>query len=304
MATAAEVDEARRALTALVGYGQDALRLQWADAPTVAELATMSESKVVSVFKSLRDSWWMVAETYGSMSAALGQTQAAVMLDSLGRTAPRLPAPVGIREPDAAFAALTAALSQDDWLGAGLSTLASTVRDANRGAMRDAAADADADVIRVPRGATTCLYCLRAASYGPYSDFASDAQRAGFASKFHDHCDCQTVIVAAEDSWPDGYDPERYAEQSRKIEAEKHAREMARIREGAGKPGPRTRSDQRRARSSAAWADRQRIKAERDAAKARMKRATAAGDDSAAAAAQQVLDRTAAERAELNGTAH
>lgn len=93
-------------------------------------------------------------------------------------------------------------------------------------------------VARVPSGATTCRFCVMLASRGPVYQSAVSAElvvgrgsnRTGYDStgrrltggigggtktrgtlnlgrKFHDHCDCTTVVVRSPSDYPDGYDP-------------------------------------------------------------------------------------------------
>lgn len=122
-----------------------------------------------------------------------------------------------------------------------------------------------------------------------------------FANSIVTHnCDCRVVIVASDEDWPDDYHPTEYFREIGRRDRERWDRREARYQAGHKTPGPKTRQSRRRDQSAQAWAERQRITAERDAAKKRLARA---GDDQEKiAAAQEVLDRTAAERARLNGT--
>ncbi len=301
MATASDVERDRKALAALSVRAQGALRRLISDVPGPDAIARMAADQVTDLYKLIRDRWWIVAEQYGSMAAALGQTQAAVMLDAIGFQASRLGEPIGIRDADTAFAAVTAALSQDDWLGGILAALDGQVKDANRGAIIDAAdAYPEAVVIRVPTGATTCRYCLNAASYTG-AEFHSEAQAQGFMRKFHPNCDCSVQIVWGEDTYPENYHPAEYSRQVAQMDREKADRAYDRKLDGWKTPGPKTRQSVRRDASAQAWADRHRIERERDAAKKRLQRATERGDAAEADEAREVLARTKAERDRLNG---
>ena len=123
-----------------------------------------------------------------------------------------------------------------------------------------------------------------------------------FADSIVTHnCDCRTVMGVDEYDWPEGYDPTSYAQTVNDRDRARIERQVARGKAGHGRPGPKTGQEKRRNRSAQAWGDRQRIKAERDAAKKRLARAQERGDAEAEANAREVLDRTAAERDRLNG---
>lgn len=93
-------------------------------------------------------------------------------------------------------------------------------------------------VARVPSGATTCRFCVMLASRGPVYRSSVSAElvvgrgsnRTGYdstgkrlsggigggvkargkqpiASRFHDHCDCATVVIRSASDYPEGYDP-------------------------------------------------------------------------------------------------
>lgn len=274
-----------------------------ADLPEPADIARMTDAQVAELYQSIRTRWWRIATTYGEQAAALGQEQAAAMMEDLGQAVPPMRTVQGVADDKAAASALTFALGQDDWQTGLLSVLDGHLMAANSDAILTVAEDAQSDVIWAPTGAETCTYCLKRASYGAYSDFRSEAQRRGFQTKPHGHCDCRVVIVAEDSDWPAEYDPTKYAQEVAKREraAEEHAYD--RKLDGWKTPGPKTRANVRRDRSAQAWADRQRITAERDAAKKRIARARETGNSAAEAEAKSVLDRTAAERAKLNGTA-
>ena len=61
---------------------------------------------------------------------------------------------------------------------------------------------------RVPKGPTTCEFCLILASRGFVYE---SARTAGSVSRFHTSCDCQ--IVPEDGAVPDGYDPKALYEQ-------------------------------------------------------------------------------------------
>ena len=303
MASAAEVDDARQVLAALSESAQGDLLAELADLPEPDEIARLSDAKVADLYKSIRDRWWRIAEAYGQTAAILGQEQAVAMLEDLGLTAPPLRAVQGVRDTEATAAALTFGLGQDDWRAGLASMLDGHLMDANADAILTVADDSQGDVIWVPSGAETCSYCLKRASYGAYGDFRSEAQKRGFQTKPHPGCDCRVVVVVEDSDWPEDYHPAEYGRVVASRERDRLENDAARRAMHQKTPGPKTRQNVRRDRSAQAWADRQRITAERDAAKKRLSRAREAGDDDAATAAQDVLDRTAAERAKLNGSA-
>ena len=301
MATAAERERDRRALNALVARAQGALGRLLSGVPTAEQISRMSDEQVVALYKTIRDRWWLVADQYGTMAAALGQAQAAMMLDDLNIPSPRMMLqPVGIPDAEGTFATLTTALAQDDWLGALTRSLDSTIKTANTWAISDVVYGAGAELIWHPIG-DTCRYCLQRASYGAYSNFRTEAQALGFATKPHDKCDCRPEVIPPDGTYPDDYHPAEYSRQVEQMDREKAERAYDRKLDGWKTPGPKTRENVRRDMSARAWADRQRITAERNAAKKRLARAD--GDPDVIAHAQAVLDRTAAERAHLNGTA-
>lgn len=276
MPTSAEVAQAREALSALSEHAQAAMRQMLADVPAPEAIARMSADQITDLYKLIRDRWWMVAEQFGSMAAALGQAQAALMLDSIGRRTPTLRPVQGVRDEKTASVALTYALGQDDWLGALVAQIDGHLMDANAEAIIDVAEDAKAEVLWQPSGLNVCSYCLRRASYGSYSDFRSQAQREGFQTKPHENCRCRVVIVASDEDWPDDYHPTEYFREIGRRDRERWDRQAARRDAGHKTPGPKTRQSRRRDQSAQAWAERQRITAERDAAKKRIARA---GDD-------------------------
>lgn len=302
MATAADVAEARRTLADLSASAADDLLAELADIPDADEIAHMSDAKVVALYSTIRDRWWRIADAYGMTAAIVGQEQGVAMLEDLGRAAPPLREVQGIRDARAAAAALTFALGQDDWQTGLASALDGHLMDANADAILTVAEDAQGDVLWVPTGTKTCTYCLKRASYGAYRDFRSEAQKRGFQTKPHGGCDCRVVIVVEDADWPEDYHPTEYGRVVAHREREAEQRAYDRKLDGWKTPGPKTRQSVRRDRSAKAWADRQRITAERDAAKKRLTRARENGDDDTAAEAQGVLDHTAAERARLNGT--
>lgn len=300
MATAAERERDRRALNALVARAQGALARLLIDVPSAEQIERMTADQVTALYKTIRDRWWLVGEQYGTMAAALGQAQAALMMADLEIPSPRvLLTPVGIPDKQGTFAVLTTALAQDDWLGALTRSLDGTIKTANTWALCDVIGDSGAQLIWHPIG-DTCRYCLQRASHGAYSDFRTEAQARGFATKPHDECDCRPEVIPPDGTYPDDYHPTEYARRVEQMDRAKADRAYDRKLDGWKTPGPKTRQSRRRDQSAQAWAERQRITAERDAAKKRLARA---GDDQEKiAAAREVLDRTAAERARLNGT--
>lgn len=302
MATRAEIERDRRALNALVTRAQGALGKVLARMPSAEQIATMSDSGVVDLYKIIRERWWMVADQYGTMAAALGQSQASMMLADAGYPSPRLSAaPNGL--PDGSGAAYTfiSALSQDNWQDALTRGLDGTIKTANTWAISDVVEESGASLIWRPFG-ETCRYCLERASHGAYGHFRSEAQALGFATRPHDMCNCRPEVIPLDGTWPEGYDPARYQQQVAAIDRDRRENDQIRRSAGWATPGPKTRENAKRDMSARAWADRQRIKGERDAAKKRLARAEAKGDTDAIASARDVLDRTAAERAALNGT--
>lgn len=102
-------------------------------------------------------------------------------------------------------------------------------------------------VARVPSGTSTCAFCVMLASRGPIYQSQVSAElvvgrgsnRTGYdqngqrlvggigqgvkargaqslGSKFHDNCDCVSVVIRSPRDYPDGYDPDRYLELYRK----------------------------------------------------------------------------------------
>lgn len=96
-------------------------------------------------------------------------------------------------------------------------------------------------VARVPSGVTTCKFCVMLASRGPIYQSQVSAElvvgrgsnRTGYdasgrrltggigggvnargsqdlGKKFHDHCDCVSVVIRSPLDYPEGYDPEEY----------------------------------------------------------------------------------------------
>ncbi|MGC3954626.1 MAG: hypothetical protein QM804_10290 [Propionicimonas sp.] len=301
MVTAAEVAEARRMLSDLAETAKSALLAELADLPSPDQIARMTAEQITDLYKSIRDRWWMVADAYGATAATLGQEQALAMLDDIGHPAPAVGAVRAIRDEQAASAALTFALGQDDWETGLLAALDSHLMDANATAIATTGQMAGAVIYWVPSGAKTCTYCLERAAHGAYIDFATEAQRQGIQTRPHSGCDCRVILGADEYDWPEGFNPNAYAQTVHERNRERLDRRMERIQTGQRRPGPKTGQERRRNRSAEAWGDRQRIKAERDAAKKRLSRAEAKGDTEAEAKAREVLDRTAAERDRLNG---
>lgn len=302
MYTRAEIERDRQALKALVGNAQAELRAILARVPSADHVATMSDSAVVDLYEIIRGEWWKIADRYGTMGAVLGQAQASMMMVDGGYKSPTLGIPVGIPDADSAASALITAMGQDDWQAALTTSLDGTVKTANTWSICDTLNNNGADLIWYPEGDKPCRYCLQRASHGAYSNFRSEAQARGFAKRPHDWCECRPLVVPADGTFPDDYHPTEYSRQVEQMDREKFDRTMDRIHSEQGTPGPKTRENVRRDMSAKAWADRQRITRERDAAKNRLERATAKGDTTAANAAQAVLERTAAERAALNGT--
>lgn len=301
MATAAELERDRKALNTLVANAKGALGRLLADVPDADAIASMSAAEVTSLYNEIRDRWWTVAGQYGSMAAALGQMQASAMMQDVGLPAPKLSDPVGIPDGAAAFSKFIDAMSQDDWQGRIVDALDGTIKTANTDAIVDIVNGSGAELIWHPTGAKTCRYCLQRASHGAYSNFRSEAQALGFAKAPHDGCDCRPQVIPPDGTYPDDYHPATYAQQVQAIDRDKAENASARRAMGYKKPGPKTDADRKREASAQAWADRQRIARERDAAKNRLERAKAAGDIEAANAARDVLARTKTERDRLNG---
>lgn len=301
MATRAEIERDRLALKALVASAQGELAGVLKRVPSAEQIASMSDSAVTDLYKIIQQEWWRVAGKYGTMGAVLGQAQASLLMESSGYKAPKLGTPVGLPDVEGSASALITALAQDDWQAALTTSLDGTIKTANTWSLCDTINSNGAEVIWHPQG-TTCRYCLERASYGAYSNFRTEAQARGFATKPHDHCDCRPSIVPADGVWPDDFNPTEYSRQVAQLDRDRAENDSARRAMGFKTPGPKTRENVKRDMSAKAWADRQRINAERDAAKKRIARA--GGDEAKIAEAQKVLDRTAAERAALNGTAN
>lgn len=228
----------------------------------------MSADQITDLYKLIRDRWWMVAEQFGTMVAALGQAQASLMLDSIGRRTPTLRPTQGIRDEKAALGGPDLRARSGRLLHCWRRSTA-TWMDANAEAIIDLAEDAKAEVLWQPSGLTTCYYCLRRAKHGSYSDFRSQAQREGFQTRPHAFCDCCCILVASEDDWPEDY---RLTEYFREIDAGTASAGTG--KQPAAMPAtrpldPKTRQSRRRDQSAQAWAERQRITAE-DAAKKRI----------------------------------
>lgn len=68
---------------------------------------------------------------------------------------------------------------------------------------------------RVPRGSTTCRFCLMLASRGYVYE---SAEKAGRVDQFHTSCDC--VIVPEDGIRPAGYDPDALYKEWQRLEAE------------------------------------------------------------------------------------
>lgn len=68
---------------------------------------------------------------------------------------------------------------------------------------------------RVPRGSTTCRFCLMLASRGYVYE---SAEKAGRVDQFHASCDC--VCVPQDGIQPDRYDPDALYKEWRRLEAE------------------------------------------------------------------------------------
>ncbi len=261
----------------------------------------MSDTQVVALYETIRRRWWLVADQYGTMAAALGQAQAGIMLQAVGYKVAKMPAPVGIPDIVGTASVFIEAMAQDDWAGMLTRNLDGQIKTANTWAISDVVSGSGASLIWHPHG-ETCRYCLRRASYGAYTNFKTEAQAMGFATKPHDGCNCEPEVIPPDGTYPDDYHPTEYSRMVEQMDRAKAVNAYDRRAEGRATPGPKTRASARRDASAKAWADRQRITRERDAAKNRLQRAKASGDTAAADAAQAVLDRTAAQRAALNGT--
>jgi hypothetical protein len=117
------------------------------------------------------------------------------------------------------------------------------VRQPGRDSIWDSAAadPVPAGVARVPSGSTTCKFCVMLASRGPIYKSQVSAElvvgrgsnRTGYdatgkrmvggigggvkargsralGQQFHDHCDCESVVIRSPRDYPAGYDPAHY----------------------------------------------------------------------------------------------
>lgn len=243
MATAAQVEEFRTANQSLVALAQRDLTEFWA--------ALRLSGDPVKVLTELLDFFPDLLQTYGDTAAVLGADWYDALRDAppsaksfqavlaqpaapqqAQETARWAIAPLFTEDPDTALKRLLGA-TQRLVLAPGRDSIWSS-------AARDPIVTG---VARVPSGTTTCKFCVMLASRGPIYQSQVSAElvvgrgsnRTGYdadgkrlvggigggvksrgarelGSKFHDNCDCVSVVVRSPRDYPDGYDPDRYLE--------------------------------------------------------------------------------------------
>lgn len=239
MATAEQVSEFRQANRALVQLAQRDLRDFWA-ALRLSDDPTRVRNDLLEFFPELVQSYGDTAAVIGAdwydvlrdAPASAGSFRAAIAAPAdtvqAQQSARWAIAPLFIEDPDTALSRLLGATQR-------------LVMQPGRDSIWDSAA-ADpvrTGVARVPSGTTTCQFCVMLASRGPIYQSQVSAElvvgrgsnRTGYDSsgrrlrggigggvktrgsqtigkKFHDHCDCVSVVIRSESDYPAGYDPE------------------------------------------------------------------------------------------------
>lgn len=247
MATAAQVAEFREANRSLVTLAQRDLRDFWS-ALDLSSDPTRIRNLLLDVFPD-------ITTAYGDTAAVLGADWYDMLRDvpaSAGafRAVTARPAPV--EQAQGAVRWGVGPLFTED-PGAALSRLMGSMQRLVRQPGRDAVWDSAAadpvrtGVARVPSGPTTCAFCVMLASRGPIYQSQVSAElvvgrgsnRTGYdasgrrlrggigggvrkrgnqeiGKRFHDDCDCESVVVRSPADYPEGYDPDHYYELYRK----------------------------------------------------------------------------------------
>lgn len=241
MATAAQVAEYREANRALVTLAQRDLQQFWS--------ALDMSGDPVRIRNLLLDVFPDLVTSYGDTAAVLGAdwydllrnvpASAGAFRAVTARPAPTEQAqkaarwgigPLFVEDPTTALAQLRGSLQR-------------LVMQPGRDAVWDSAAldPVRTGVARVPSGTDTCSFCVMLASRGPIYQSQVNAEivvgrgsnRTGYdaagkrlsggigggvkargnqslGKKFHDDCDCASVVVRSPADYPAGYDPDHY----------------------------------------------------------------------------------------------
>lgn len=239
MATAAQVAEFRQANQALVSLAQRDLADFW-QALNLSGDPVRVRDELLEFFPDLLQAygdtaavlgadWYdLLREVPASSSSFDAVLAAPAATEQAQNTARWAIGPLFTENPDAALANLLGATQRLVMQPGRDSVFASAALDPVR-----------TGVARVPSGATTCRFCVLLASRGPVYrsevtanlvvgrgsnrtgyDANGVRQRGGIgggvkargkqpiASRFHDGCDCATVVIRSASDYPEGYDPD------------------------------------------------------------------------------------------------
>lgn len=200
MASRHELELARRALNRL-------------SASALTDVLTLLAGGDLAV---IEDVYPDVIAEYGRAAGALGADMVETWAEDLGvRPTLSLDRPV----PAGALGMLRWAATQPDPTTSLAESTDMLVKQPYRRTVQDSAHASGVGWARVPTGAKTCAFCLMTASRGAvYKSSGS----AGGDHKYHGGCDCQVVMVASANDYPEGYDPEGlgevYAQARRNVE--------------------------------------------------------------------------------------
>ena len=198
MATRAELDKLRRALNRVTGAARADLR---------ALLATVDPDDRRSLQRALGTAYPLLLTEYGTATAALGADMVETWADEL-RIRPTV-ALAPTLAPEEAVAVAAWSLKQANWQASLSAMTDQLVKQPYRRTVQGSAHASGVAWARVPTGATTCAFCVMAASRGAVYKTSGTA---GADHKYHGDCDCQVVMVRDPGDYPEGYDPAAYYE--------------------------------------------------------------------------------------------
>jgi hypothetical protein len=243
VATSLQVEEFREANRALVTLAQSDLTDFWSALDTSGDPVRI-RNLMLEFFPDL-------VQSYGDTAAVLGADWYDLLRDvppSAASFNAVLAAPAVTEQAQASVRWAVGPLfdaDPDTALAQLLGSAQRLVLQPGRDTVWDAAA-ADpvrTGVARVPSGTDTCSFCIMLASRGPVYQSQVSAElvvgrgsnRTGYdangarlsggigggiktrgnrdiGNKFHDSCDCVSVVIRSQADYPEGYDPDRYLE--------------------------------------------------------------------------------------------
>lgn len=199
MTTRQQVDDLAKAQAAVAALAKQEL---------ARVLARLDLTDTTAAIEALTELFPALVAKYGDVAAAAAADWYETVMGTAALAADTFPAEYAQQR---ARSAVLGNIGDPDGIGSALATsLDRYVKQAGRDTIRDSTKRDKARYARVPRGTTTCGFCLMLASRGAVY---ATKETAGALDKYHGNCDCQPVPIRDASDYPAGYDPDSLYEQ-------------------------------------------------------------------------------------------